>query len=68
MATVKEDVLRLIKGLPDNCTLADVKERIDPCEKVAEGLADVEEGRILTQDQAEQEVAKWLRSSGRSPA
>jgi hypothetical protein len=68
MATVKEDVLRMIQGLPDNCTLEDIKDRISLCEKVAEGLADIESGRVLTQTEAEQEVAEWLRSSGRGPA
>jgi predicted transcriptional regulator len=65
MASVKEDVLQLIQSLPDNCTWEDVKYRIYLHEKILEGLADVEAGRVVTQEEAEREVAEWLRSSGR---
>ncbi len=65
--SIKEEVLEMIQALPDDCTLADVKYRIALREKVAEGIADVEAGRVLTQGEVEQEVASGLKSSERSP-
>jgi hypothetical protein len=65
MISVKDNVLRMIQELPDDCSLEDVKYRIYLLERVGEGLTNIDAGRVMTQDEAEQEVTRWLRSSGR---
>lgn len=62
--TVKEQALQLIQSLPDDCTLEEIRYRLYLQEKVAEGLADVEAGRVLAQEDVEKEVARWHESSG----
>jgi predicted transcriptional regulator len=66
MNTVKADILRLIQELPDNCTIEDIKYRIYLRERIEEGLTDVEAGNELTQAEVDEEVASWLKSSGRA--
>ncbi len=67
MISVKDNVLQMIRELPDDCSLEDIKYRIYLWERVGEGMADIEAGQVMTQEEAEQEVTQWLRSSGRRP-
>jgi len=63
--SVKEEALEVLQRLPDDCTWEDVKYRIYLQERITEGIADVQAGRVLSQAEVEQEVAAWLESSGR---
>jgi len=65
--SVKEEALEVLQRLPDDCTWEDVKYRIYLQERITEGIADVQAGRVLSQAEVEQEVAAWLESSGRVP-
>jgi predicted transcriptional regulator len=65
--SVKEEALEMLQRLPEDCTWEDIKYRIYLQERIAEGIADVAAGRVLTQSEVEQEVAGWLKSSGRVP-
>jgi len=60
MAAVKEEVATVLKHLPADGTLEDVQYGLYVLEKVKRGLADVEAGRTLTQEEVEQRLAKWL--------
>jgi predicted transcriptional regulator len=65
MAHVKEEVIKLIKALPENSTLEDIHYHLYVREKVEHGLKDIEEGHIVSQEDAEKRVEGWLKSSGR---
>jgi predicted transcriptional regulator len=65
MAHVKEEVIKLIKALPENSTLEDIHYHLYVREKVERGLKDIEEGHIVSQEDAEKRVEGWLKSSGR---
>jgi predicted transcriptional regulator len=60
MATAKEDVQHLLESLPENATYEDIQYHIYVRQKVAKGLKDVEEGRVLSQNEAEQRMDRWL--------
>jgi predicted transcriptional regulator len=60
MATAKKAVSELLKKLPDNCSLEDVQYHLYVLQKVERGLKDAEEGRVYSQQEVEQMMAKWL--------
>lgn len=64
MSPLKEQVIELIKSLPDDCTWEDIQYHIYVREKVERGIQDVDEGKVLTHDEVEKKMKKWLKSSG----
>jgi len=45
---------------PDDATFEDIQYHIYVREKIERGLKDVREGRVLTQEEAERRLSKWL--------
>jgi predicted transcriptional regulator len=60
MQTAKQEVSDLLKRLPDDCTLEDVQYHLYVLQKIERGLKDAEEGRVLTQEEVEKMMSKWL--------
>lgn len=60
MSTAKEEVRKLLETLPDGASLEDIQYHIYVRQKIARGLQDVEAGRVLTQQEFERRIAKWL--------
>jgi len=67
MRPVKEEVIELIKALPDDCTLEDIQYHIYVREKIERGLVDVEQGKVISQEKAEKRISSWLKSIGQKP-
>ncbi|HEY2784948.1 MAG TPA: hypothetical protein VGJ05_08235 [Fimbriiglobus sp.] len=65
MNSVKAKALKAIESLPDDCTWENVRYRLYLLSEIELGLADVEAGRVVSQEEAEAEVEKWLASRGR---
>jgi len=59
METAKEEVQRLLKSLPDDATLEDIQYRIYVRQAIAAGLRDVQDGRVLSQEEVERRMARW---------
>ena len=59
METAKEEVLRILDSLPDDATLEDVQYRIYVRQAIAAGLRDVEQGRVISQEEVERRMARW---------
>ncbi len=59
-ATAKEEVRQMIDNLPDDISLEDIQYHIYVRQKVARGLKDIEEGKVLTQEEVEERMQKWL--------
>ena len=59
MQTAKEEVLEILKQVPDNSTLEEIQYHLYVRQKIRRGIKDVEEGRIITQDEMERRMAKW---------
>jgi predicted transcriptional regulator len=56
----------MIQSLPDNCTLEDIHYHLYVRQKVERGRAAIDEGRVVSQEEAERRVAGWVKSSGPS--
>jgi len=60
MLTAKQEVMELLKGLPDTSTLEEIQYHLYVRQKVQRGIQDVEEGRTYTQEEVEKRMEKWV--------
>ena len=60
MQTAKQAVQQLLEELPYDATLEDIQYHLYVKQKIAQGLADVAAGRVLSQDEVEKRFARWL--------
>jgi len=58
--TAKQEVEQLLEALPDDATLEDIQYHIYVKQKIAQGLADVRAGRVISQEEVEKRFARWL--------
>jgi len=58
--TAKEAVRRILEELPDDVTLEDIQYHIYVRQKIERGLADIEAGRVVSHEEVERRMAKWL--------
>ena len=56
MLTAKQEVIELLKDLPDTSTLEEIQYHLYVRQKVQRGIQDVEEGRIYTQEEVEKRI------------
>ena len=59
MIKIKESAIKLIKNLPDNCTLEDIQYEIYVKQKIENGLRDIEKGNLLTEEEFDKEIKTW---------
>ena len=57
---LKNQVVSFINSLPDDSTLEDIQYHLYVREKVEQGMKAIEEGRLVSQEDAEAKVKKWL--------
>ena len=62
MSTLKKEVIDLVEGLPEEATLEDIQYHLYVLQKVRKGLKDVEEGRVLSQEDMQKRFEKWIVS------
>jgi len=60
MSTAKDEVKKLLEQLPSDASYEDIQYHIYVREKIDHGLRDVKEGRVLSQEDVEQRMSKWL--------
>jgi predicted transcriptional regulator len=63
MSIAKEEVRKILDQLPDDALFEDIQYHIYVCQKIARGLKDVEEGRVVSQEEAEKRMSQWLGES-----
>ncbi len=51
--SIKEQIQELLEALPDDVTYDDIHYHLFVREKIDKGLKDIDEGRILTEEQME---------------
>ncbi len=61
MQTAKKEVQELLNRLPDDCTLEEVQYHLYVVQKIEQGLKDIEDGRVYTQEEVEKKMSKWLK-------
>lgn len=60
MGTPKEEVRKLLDQLPDDSSFEDIQYHIYVREKIERGLSDVKEGRVLSVEEVERRMSRWL--------
>ena len=60
MATVKEEVRRLLDSLPGDAILEDVQYSIYVRERIERGRREANEGKLIQQDEIESRMKRWL--------
>ena len=61
----KKEILEFIQRMPDDSTVAEVMDELYFRMQVEKGLDDVRKGRVLTQEELREKIAKWRSSAGR---
>ena len=57
----KQQILKAIEELPDDATVEDALERLYLLYKIERGVQQAEDGELVTQQEARQRMAKWLK-------
>ena len=57
----KQQVLKAIQELPDDATAEDALDRLYLLYKVERGLRQADRGELISQEDARQRIAKWLK-------
>jgi len=65
MKQEKNEILDLIRRLPDDVTITDIMEELYFKQQVDKGLQDVAEGRVLSHEELKERIAQWRQSAGR---
>jgi len=60
MKSVKEEIIKILDNIPDDVSFEDIQYHIYVREKIERGLKDIEEGRVLSQEEMERRISKWL--------
>ncbi|MGO8731566.1 MAG: hypothetical protein ACLQGT_04300 [Terracidiphilus sp.] len=58
MRSAKDEVRRILEQIPDNASFEDIQYHIYVREKIDRGLEDVEQGRVISQDEVERRMRK----------
>jgi hypothetical protein len=59
-ATLKEEVIDLIRKLPDDATLTDIVEELYVRQKIEKGIAQLDAGESLSTEKVKQRLSRWL--------
>ena len=60
MKTAKEEIKEMLEKLPDNASFEEIQYHIYVQEKIEHGINEVREGRVVSQEESEKRMAKWL--------
>jgi predicted transcriptional regulator len=60
MKTAKEEVRELLEQLPEDASLEDIQYHIYVRQKIQRGLDAASEGKILSQEEVERRMDRWL--------
>lgn len=60
MRKAKEEVRRILDTLPEDASYEDIQYHIYVRQAIERGIAAVDRGEILSQEEVERRMAKWL--------
>ena len=60
MSQLKEQVIKIVKNLPEEATLDDVMEELYFKSQVDAGLRELDEGRGIPHEEVQKQMSKWL--------
>jgi predicted transcriptional regulator len=62
MKSAKDEVLEILKQVPDDASLEEIQYRIYVRQKIDRGVKDLDEGRTISHEEMKARVARWLTS------
>ena len=60
MASAKQVARQILDSLPDDCSLEEIQYRLHVRHMVEEGRDDVRRGAIVSQEEVERDLERWL--------
>ena len=60
MPTAKDEVRELLDQLPDDSSLDDIQYHIYVRQRIRNGLAAADQGQVISQDEVEKRMSRWL--------
>jgi predicted transcriptional regulator len=60
MPSPKQAVLDLVRDLPEDTSLEDIQYHLYVLQRVEKGLQEVEQGKLIPEDEMEKRFAKWI--------
>ena len=57
----KQQILKAIERLPDDASVEDALEELYLLYKIERGLSQTDRGELISQEEARQRMAKWLK-------
>ena len=61
MKPIKDDVISLIKKMPDDTTIEDIMEQLYVKQKILKGQNQLASGNFYTHDEAKEILSEWLK-------
>ena len=61
MQTVKHEVVKLINSLPDEVGYDEIMAEIYFRQKVDKSLKQIEEGKVISHEEAKKRISKWIK-------
>lgn len=58
--TAKQEAQKVLDTLPDDASLEDIQYHLYVLQKIEEGRRAFKEDRVVSQEEVEQQMAKWL--------
>ncbi len=60
MKTAKKEIRKLLDQIPDDASFEDIQYPICVCQKIERGLQDMDDGRVLSREQVEKRMSRWI--------
>jgi hypothetical protein len=60
MVSPKQVAREILDSLPDDCSLEEIQYRLYVRQMVEEGRQDVRKGNVVSQEEIEQDLERWL--------
>ena len=61
MMPIKEEVISLVKKMPENSTIEDIIEHLYVKQKILKGQKQLEAGQFYTHEEAKEILNEWLK-------
>jgi hypothetical protein len=58
--STKQEIIDMIKSMPDNATVDDVMEKLYVRAKIESAIKQIDEGKGILHDQVKEKFKKWL--------
>ena len=59
MSTLKEELIKLIEGQPDDSTIEEITQELAFYLMVQRGLADADAGRVISDEEMARRIESW---------